>query len=77
VKGVKVFSITQSFLKELSVWFPSDEEQYKIVNHLDEATRKIDDTIFLKTKEIGKLKEYKISLINSVVMGKVKVHLYV
>lgn len=35
--------------------------------------KRIDTAIYLKQQEIEKLKEYKSSLINSVVTGKVKV----
>lgn len=73
VKGVKVYSITQFILKQPTVWFPLIEEQNQIVNYLDEQTNKLDTAISLKQQEIEKLKEYKSSLINSVVTGKVKV----
>ncbi|WP_198512226.1 restriction endonuclease subunit S [Flavobacterium sp. 1] len=73
VKGVKVYSITQSILKELSVLVPPKKEQLEIVNHLDNSTKKIDTAISLKKQEIEKLKEYKMSLIDAVVTGKVKV----
>ena len=35
VKGVKVFSITQAFLKNTFVWLPSLEEQTAIAHYLD------------------------------------------
>ncbi|MFZ2284514.1 MAG: restriction endonuclease subunit S [Lutibacter sp.] len=73
VKGVKVYSITQSILKEPTVWFPSKKEQKEIVDYLDDGTKKIETAINLKQQEIEKLKEYKSSLINSAVTGKVKV----
>ncbi|MBE7629571.1 restriction endonuclease subunit S [Tenacibaculum piscium] len=73
VKGVKVYSITQSILKQPYVWFPSKEEQKEIVDYLDLGTKKIARAIGLKSEEIEKLKEYKSSLINSVVTGKVRV----
>tara|TARA_R110000868_G_scaffold47341_2_gene155391 strand:- start:4717 stop:6051 length:1335 start_codon:yes stop_codon:yes gene_type:complete len=73
VKGVKVYSITQSILKEPTVWYPSKEEQIETVNFLDVETKKIDTAVSLKQQEIEKLKEYKSSLINDVVTGKVKV----
>lgn len=73
VKGVKVYSITQSILKRPFVWFPFIKEQNEIVDLLDFETQKIDTAIELKQQEIEKLKEYKGSLINSVVTGKVKV----
>lgn len=73
VKGVKVYSITQSLLKELSLWLPPFEEQIQIASYLDNQTTKLFTAISLKEKEIEKLKEYKASLINSVVTGKVRV----
>ncbi|MCH4552201.1 restriction endonuclease subunit S [Aestuariibaculum lutulentum] len=73
VKGVKVYSITQSILKRPFIWIPPLNEQNEIVNYLDNGTQKINSAINLKQKEIEKLKEYKGSLINSVVTGKVKV----
>ena len=73
VKGVKVYSITQSILKQPTVWYPSIEEQKEIVDYLDLGTQKIETAISLKQQEIAKLKEYKSSLINGVVTGKVRV----
>lgn len=73
VKGVKVYSITQSILKQPTVWFPSKDEQKEIVDYLDSGTKKIETAISLKQQEINKLTEYKSSLINGVVTGKVKV----
>ncbi|EAQ40459.1 type I site-specific deoxyribonuclease [Dokdonia sp. MED134] len=73
VKGVKVYSVTQSILKEPNVWYPSIQEQREIVDFLDIGTRKIETAIGLKEQEIEKLKEYKGSLINGVVTGKVRV----
>mgnify|MGYP003616857643 CR=1 FL=1 len=52
---------------------PPIEEQNVIVEYLEMATSKIDTAILLKTREIEKLREYKISLINSVVTGKIRV----
>jgi type I restriction enzyme, S subunit len=49
------------------------EEQKEIANYIDMHTLKIDTAITLKAQEIEKLKEYKVSLINSAVTGKVKV----
>ena len=73
VKGVKVFSITQSILKGTFVLLPNLKEQQKIANYLDTQTAKIDQAIALKTAHIEKLKEYKSVLINDVVTGKVRV----
>lgn len=73
VKGVKVFSITQSILKGTFVLLPNLKEQQQIADYLDTQTAKIDQAIALKTAHIEKLKEYKNVLINDVVTGKVQV----
>ena len=73
MKGVKVFSITQSILKDLTLWIPPYEEQIEITDYLDIRTSKIDQVILLKQQEIEKLKEYKTVLIDNVVTGKVRV----
>lgn len=73
VKGVKVFSITQSILKDTFVLLPDLESQYQIADYLDQQTAKIDHAIQLKQQQIDKLKEYKTVLINDVVTGKMKV----
>lgn len=73
VKGVKVYSITQSLLKEPTVWIPSQKEQISIVNYLDFECEKIDNSVTLNQTQIEKLKEYKATIINSAVTGKIKV----
>jgi len=73
VKGVKVFSITQSILKEPLVWFPPIDEQKQISSYLDNQSAKIDKAISLQQKQIEKLKEYKTVLIDNAVTGKIKV----
>lgn len=52
---------------------PPIEEQREIVAHIDEASRKIEDAIAIKEDQIAALKEYKTSLINAAVTGKIKV----
>ncbi len=73
VKGVKVFSITQTILKELFVWLPPIDEQKQISSYLDNQSVKIDKAISLQQKQIEKLKEYKTVLIDNAVTGKIKV----
>jgi type I restriction enzyme, S subunit len=53
--------------------YPPIKEQNEIVEQIKIFTQKIDIAIRLKEQEIEKLKEYKGSLINSVVTGKVRV----
>ena len=53
---------------------PSITEQFEICEHINLETQKIDTSISLKNQEIEKLKEYKASLIDSAVTGKIKVY---
>lgn len=72
-KGEIIVHTYASKLKEISVPIPSIQEQEQIVAYLDEVTGKIDQAIAQKQEQITKLKEYKQSLINDVVTGKVRV----
>ena len=58
---------------QLYVNIPPIKEQKEILLKYQKDSKKIETTITLKQQEIGKIKEYKSSLINSVVTGKVKV----
>jgi len=60
-------------LGETLVIYPPVEEQFNISDHIEFVTNKISVSISMKFTEIEKLKEYKASLINSVVTGKIKV----
>ncbi len=60
-------------IKELLIILPPLSEQQEIVSYLDKQTSKIDKAIAQKQEQIVKLKEYKQSLINEVVTGKIKV----
>jgi type I restriction enzyme S subunit len=58
---------------DMELAFPSLEEQNQIVAHSETQSAKIDKAISLQQQQIDKLKEYKATLINSVVTGKIKV----
>lgn len=73
VKGVKVFSITQAFLKNTFSWLPSKKEQTAIAEYLDNETAKIDRLCDTVNQTIGRLKEYRTALITQAVTGKIKV----
>lgn len=60
-------------LFSLKVAVPPKEEQKQIINYIEEQTVKVDKAIKLEQNYIEKLKEYKASLIDSVVTGKVRV----
>ena len=49
---------------------PPLKEQVEIIEHVKEHTKKIDEAINLQQNQIEKLKEYKATLIDSVVTGK-------
>lgn len=73
VKGVKLFSISQTILMSTSVILPSIEEQKEIVSKLDSIIESINKTIEIKHKKIEQLEEYKKSLIFEYVTGKKEV----
>lgn len=60
-------------LFDIHVAIPSKEEETEILEFIKTATTKIATAISIKEQEIEKLKEYKMSLIDGVVTGKVRV----
>jgi len=65
--------VNREDLLNYSISFPDLEEQNKIIHYIETITNKIVTAISLKEQEIEKLKEYKATLINSAVTGKIKV----
>ena len=57
----------------MKMGFPDFDEQNSIVRYLEEQTDKIDNAVDVQKSQIEKLKEYKTTLINSAVTGKIKV----
>ncbi len=72
-KGMSYPAINSTDIGRLVVVHCGFEEQKQIVEFIETATTKIANAISLKEQEIEKLKEYKMSLIDGVVTGKVKV----
>lgn len=72
-KGEIIVHIYSSMLKELLLPLPPKDEQEKIVEYIENKIYKIDKLVNLEQECIKSLKEYKASLIDSVVTGKVKV----
>ncbi len=66
-------NISQDLIKSIRLTVPPLEEQNEIINYLEKVSEKIIVGIHCKEKEIKKLKEYKATLINSAVTGKIKV----
>lgn len=73
IAGSALTRLTIEKINRLLLVLPPIQEQEQIVAYLDEVTGKIDQAIAQKQEQISKLKEYKQSLINDVVTGKVKV----
>ena len=71
VEGLMRLYTSDLFSLEIPV--PPINEQIEILNYIETQTAKIEKAINLKGQEIERLKEYKGSLINSVVTGKVKI----
>ncbi len=67
VKGVKVFSITKTILKDACIWLPNHLEQTAIANFLDQKTTQIDQAVSIKEKQIALLNERKQILIQNAV----------
>jgi type I restriction enzyme S subunit len=59
--------------KNLLTLVPPRDEQLTIVKRIAEASQKIEDAVAIKEEEIAVLNEYKTSLINEAVTGKIKV----
>ncbi|NEY29619.1 restriction endonuclease subunit S [Escherichia coli] len=73
VKGVKVFSVTQAILRNVSIWLPPENEQQRIADFLDQKTVMIDTLINKQRYQIELLKERRTALISAAVTGKIDV----
>ncbi|MBL3574311.1 restriction endonuclease subunit S [Rhodovulum sulfidophilum] len=60
-------------IKELLIVVPPIKEQRELVEHIRELSSPLDEAITLKKSQITALREYKTSLINAAVTGKIKV----
>jgi type I restriction enzyme, S subunit len=66
--------VPTSFVANYVLTLPPLVEQTAIVTHIETQSAKIDQAISLQQQQIGKLKEYKATLINSAVTGKILVN---
>ena len=73
VSNTAIPMLTQFQINNIEIPVPTKKEQRDIVLQISNDTKKSDDAIFLKEQEIEKLKEYRATLINSAVTGKIKV----
>ena len=67
VNGIKVYSISQKILKNITVLVPQENEQQQIADYLDKKCREIDRVVDVQKEVIEKLKEYKQSVITEAV----------
>jgi type I restriction enzyme S subunit len=72
-KGISYPAINSTDLSNLSIAIPTYTEQLKIVEYIDNLHQKIGNSISNKNSEIEKLNEFKITLTNNAVTGKIKV----
>lgn len=72
-KGEIIVHTYGSKLRNIYIPIPPNQEQKEIAEYIETASTKIATAISLKEQEIEKLKEYKMSLIDGVVTGKVRV----
>lgn len=72
-RGFTRINIKQEYISNLCAVLPPKDEQEKIVEYIENKISKIDKLLNLEQECIKSLKEYKASLIDSVVTGKVKV----
>lgn len=57
----------------MKMGYPPIDEQNKIISYLDKQTKLIDDAVNVQNEQIVKLKEFKTTLINAAVTGKIKI----
>ena len=73
IAGSALTRLTIEKINNLITIIPPLNEQFNIINYVKPLVTKIATAISLKEQEIEKLKEYKATLINSAVTGKIKV----
>lgn len=72
--GTKQANLSNDNVLNIKIAYPMDKhERNEIIQYINDMKSKIAKAISCKEKEIEKLKEYKASLINSAVTGKIKV----
>lgn len=73
--GVRIgqWDLSRERMKQIPFVIPSQVEQLSIVRFAEEQTERINAAMTIKQNQITALKEYKTSLINSAVTGKIKV----
>lgn len=65
--------VPTSFLENHQIALPPEKEQEQIINFIDSITDKHRVAVSIKDKQITTLKEYKTTLINAAVTGKIRI----
>ena len=73
VIGSTIPTISETRLLSMQATVPPEEEQDKIILYIDEKLSEIDEIINLQHEQVNLFKEYKTTLINSAVTGKIKI----
>lgn len=73
--GVRIgqWDLNKSRMKEIPIIIPPNNEQLKVVEYINVQSSIIDQAITLQQSQIEKLKEYKATLIDGAVTGKIRV----
>lgn len=71
--GISVPHISTDQIEAFECPIPTPSEQEKILAYINDESKKIDEAVMLQKQQIEKLREYKITLINSAVTGKIRV----
>ena len=71
--GATFLGISQESIGNYQLWLPPMDEQEMIVSFLERESLRYDEAISQQVAQIDKLKEYKTTLVNSAVTGKIKV----
>ncbi|WP_071795150.1 restriction endonuclease subunit S [Natronohydrobacter thiooxidans] len=73
LRGAALPQLSVGRVRSLKIILPPKSEQPSLVEHIAREAGKVDSAIRLKEEQIAALKEYKTSLINAAVTGKIKV----
>ena len=66
-------NLSAGYISNLRIVVPDLDEQSIIIKFLDDLSLSVDGAVSLQVQQIQKLKEYKTTLINSAVTGKIKI----
>ncbi len=71
--GITRYGLSKSSIENLFVSFPNRNMQLKIIKRIKDLSKFTEDSNLLLSSKINLLKEYRLSLISSVVTGKIRI----